>query len=75
MGLGVSMEPTCSDDDDDDAGKKRRTAHSSSSVHTFTSRLRISTGWKKVSDGLVAATCTDTLLYYTPPSVGIRKKR
>lgn len=45
-----------------------RTVHSSSSVHTFTPRLRISAGWKKVSDCLVAATCTDTFLYYTLPA-------
>jgi len=41
----------------------RRTSHSSSSVHTSTPCLRISSGWKNVSDGLVAATCTDTSLY------------
>lgn len=28
-----------------------------------------------MSDGLVAATCTDTFLYYTSPGVGIRKKK
>ena len=39
-----------------------RTSHSSSSVQTSTPCLRTSSGWKKVSDGLVAATCTDTSL-------------
>jgi hypothetical protein len=41
----------------------RRTSHSSSSVQTCAPCLRISSGRKNVSDGLVAATCTDTSLY------------
>jgi hypothetical protein len=57
---------------------QRRTSHSSSSVQTSTPCLRISSGWKNVSDGLVAATCTDTSLYCraaTPRRVGNQKKR
>jgi len=46
-----------------------RTSHSSSSVQTSTPCLRMSSGWKNVRDGLVAATCTDTsLCYKTAPS-------
>lgn len=44
-------------------GTNTRTPHSSSSVQTFTPSLLMSSCRKNVSDGLVAATCTETSLY------------